>query len=188
MKLDVAHVSVPMVGEIANGDRVIHRTDGARRTLLAVIDALGHGPGAASVADLAAQHLNQVSLESSVFELMRGLHEALAGSRGAAATVCLLNGADIELCAVGNVELRSGDVRLPLVSSAGVLGGRVNKFHICRASLPGRCRLVVFSDGISSRVPLDDFRGVAPRAACDAIVKRYRRREDDSTILIADLE
>jgi negative regulator of sigma-B (phosphoserine phosphatase) len=99
-----------------------------------------------------------------------------------------LRAGEIEICAVGNVEVRSPDTRLPLVFSAGILGTRVNKFRVCKATLAARARLVLFSDGISSRTPIEDMRKLTPQAVCDAIMKKYRRKEDDATVLVADAE
>lgn len=188
MSLDIAHISLPMVGELANGDRALFRTDDDECALFAVVDGLGHGPDASLAAQAAEDILQGVSLQASLLETMQRVHDRLAGTRGAAATVCILRRRDIEVCAVGNVEVRSGDVRLPLVFSAGILGSRVNKFHICRATLGAKARLVLFSDGISSRTPVEDVRRLAPHAACDAIMKKYRRKEDDATVLVADAE
>lgn len=185
--IQVAHLSLPKVGETANGDRPIFREDDAGRVMLAVIDSLGHGPGAAAVSDLAARCLDAISLELSLLQIMEKLHAALGGSRGAAGTVCLIRKGVIEVCAVGNVEMRC-DVRIPLIFSAGVLGSRVARFHICQAAMKARARLVLFSDGISPRTPLDDVRGLAPQAACDAIMRGHRRKEDDATVLVADVE
>ena len=129
-----------------------------------------------------------VALDAPLLDIMERIHADLAGTRGAAGTVCLVRDGLLEACAVGNVELRSADVRLPLVFSAGVLGAKVRKFHVCQARVPGRARLVLFSDGISSRTPLEDFRRLAPAAACAAIMQKHRRVEDDSTVLVADVE
>jgi negative regulator of sigma-B (phosphoserine phosphatase) len=187
MKLDVAHVTAPKVGEIENGDRFVFRTDVADRALIAVIDGLGHGPEAARASQTAAEFLNDVSLESELTEIMERLHRKMSGTRGAAGTICILRDGIARACAVGNVELRSADVRLPLVFSAGILGVRVAKFHVCVAPLDVRCRLVLFSDGISSRTPLEDFRRLKPAQACEAVMQKHRRKEDDATIGVLDL-
>lgn len=188
MKVVAAHQTAPMVGEIANGDRAVFRTDDQQRAIFAVIDGLGHGPEAAMASQAASDRLAGISLGSSVLTIMEGLHEALRGSRGAAATVCVLRGDELEVCAVGNVELRTFDVRVPLVFSAGIVGVRIQKYHTCRARLTGRGRLVLFSDGISLRTPLEDVRSMAPAVACAEVMRKYRRKEDDATVLIADLE
>lgn len=188
MNLNVAHVSIPLPGEVANGDRAFYRVDDDERAIIAIIDGLGHGREAAIASQAAVDCLKTASLSAPLIETMDLVHAALSGTRGAAATVCILRAAEIEACAVGNVELRSPDIRLPLVFSAGILGSRVNKFHICRATLRARVRLVLFSDGISSRTPVEDVRKLPPQAACDAIMNKYRRKEDDATVLVADTE
>jgi hypothetical protein len=188
VKLEVAQMSLPKVGEIENGDGVVLRTDDEARSLIAVIDGLGHGPEAARAAKAAGLFLDAVSLSEDLSRIMHRLHDSLAGTRGAAGTVCLLRNGAVEACAVGNVELRSAEMRLPLVFSAGILGVRVAKFHVCRAPLKDRSRLVLFSDGISSRTPLEDVRSLKPRAACDVVMTKHRRKEDDATIVVADLE
>jgi phosphoserine phosphatase RsbX len=187
VSLAIAQISLPMPGELANGDRALVRTDERDRALIAVVDGLGHGPDASLAAQAAEDCLRSVSLEMPLMEVMQCVHDRLAGTRGAAATVCILQRKEIEVCAVGNVELRSLDVRLPLVFSAGILGSRVNKFHICRATLGVKARLVLFSDGISSRAAVEDVRKLSPQAACDAIMNKYRRK-DDATVLVVDAE
>jgi negative regulator of sigma-B (phosphoserine phosphatase) len=184
--IDVAHLSLPMLGELANGDRAVSRVDAEGRALFGVVDGLGHGVDAAAAAQKAADCLESVSLDVSLWDVMQTVHERLVGSRGAAATICLLRRGEIEVCAVGNVEVRSPDLRLPLVFSPGILGVRVAKLHACRAAVSSRARFVLFSDGISSRVPVEDVRGLAPRSACEALMQRYRRKEDDATVLVAD--
>jgi len=186
MNLDVAHLSLPMIGEIANGDRAVSRTDGEGRSLFGVIDGLGHGVEAAAAAQAAAQCLEAISLDTPLQAIMQHVHDGLIGSRGAAATLCLVRAGIIEVCAVGNVEVRSSNVRIPLVFSPGILGVRVVKLHACRAALSSGARVVLFSDGISSRVPVDDVRSLGPRPACDALMQKYRRKEDDATVLVAD--
>jgi hypothetical protein len=188
MKVDAAYASLPKVGETANGDCPIVRTDDSRCTLVAVMDGLGHGPEAALASQRAAQHLLSTNLDAALVQIMEGLHRELAGTRGAAGTVCLIRGGAVEACAVGNVEVRSGELRLPLVSSAGVLGVRVPKFRPCLAQVSSAVRLVLFSDGISSRTRVEDYRRLSPRAACDEIIHRHRRQEDDATVLVADVE
>lgn len=187
MRVTVARLSLPMPGETANGDRAFCRTEGPQ-TLIAVVDGLGHGPEAANAAQAAADTLQTAPLDAPLIETMQSLHDRLRGTRGAAATICVLRSGEIDVCAVGNVEIRSPDSRLPLIFSAGILGSRVNKFHVCRATLPARARFVLFSDGISSRASIEDMRKLTPEAACDAIMRNYRRKEDDATVLVADAE
>lgn len=187
MNVNVAHLSRPRVGEIQNGDHSMVRHDDQERMLLAVIDGLGHGPGAAEVSRRSAEYLGTASLDQEAHVLMEQLHYELQGTRGVAATLCVLDSGTISACAVGNVECRTVRMRLPLVFSAGILGGRVRKFRACSAPLVAGARLVMFSDGISSRIQVSDFGQLKPQPACEVIMERYRREEDDSTVLIADV-
>jgi negative regulator of sigma-B (phosphoserine phosphatase) len=183
----LSHFSLPKAGELVNGDGAFWRSDEHGRLLLALVDGLGHGPEAAKVAKGAIERLGEISLEASVMEIMENLHHHLRGGRGAAATVCLLQDGKIGACGVGNVELRSAETTIPFVFSPGILGVRVAKFRVCEAPLRAGTRLVMFSDGISSRLRLDLFRSLSPQEACATIIEKHRKAEDDATVLVADI-
>jgi len=59
VKLEAHHRSFPKSGESTNGDAVVVRTV-ASATLVAVIDALGHGPSAAEAAAVAVGYLEEI--------------------------------------------------------------------------------------------------------------------------------
>lgn len=187
MKIDVAHYVVPRAGERKCGDAVIERSEDGLH-LLALIDALGHGASASEVAEVAITHLQQVSLGRQLEAIMQGLHEALSGTRGAAALVCLISQATLRACSVGNVQMRMQGGDLPVQLSPGILGVRVRKMRTFEGSLHGGERLAVFSDGVSSRFVLGELRHVGPRQACEAIMKDFRHSHDDASVLVADVE
>jgi negative regulator of sigma-B (phosphoserine phosphatase) len=187
VNLITAHVSTPKPGEVVNGDALLVREDLSGRVLLAVIDGLGHGRKAADASQAAILRLNQVGLDQPLLDILKLVHQDLRGTRGAAATVCLLGEGRLEACAVGNVQLSSSGVSLPLVLSAGVLGHQVGTFRICRVDVPPRYRLMLYSDGISTRVRWSELANLPPAAACEAVYAQYRRAEDDATILVADV-
>jgi phosphoserine phosphatase RsbX len=175
------------VGQQRSGDAVVVR-QADEITLIAVIDVLGHGPRAADVADIAQQHLHEVSLSQDAGRLMMSLHEALRGTRGAAATLCLLQGAKVNGCGVGNVELRAQGSSIPISLSPGILGQQVRQMRVFEAELRAGDRLIFFSDGISSRVDLDQVRHLPPRDACRSTFERHRKSHDDASLVIADVE
>lgn len=185
--LTIAHRSRPKDGERANGDAVVLRQEG-ERTLLAVIDGLGHGELAALAAARAVEFLRTWPLEGELLAAMQGMHEALRGTRGAAASLCLLTGSLLVCCGVGNVEIRCLGAKVPILPSPGVLGARVLQFRICRGELTPGCRLVIFSDGISQRSPLDVLRRLEPEALCDELMGNHRKPTDDATVVVCDLE
>lgn len=187
MTANVAHLSQPKVGERANGDAVLVR-HGDDAIMLAVVDGLGHGPSAAEAARTAIAAFEAQPFEASVLSMMQSAHDALRGTRGVAATLCVIRKRMVEACAVGNVQLSCTNADIPLVLSAGVLGQRVPRYRVCQGQLLKSARIALFTDGVSTRASLQEVRGIAPDAACRLLFDRHRRKEDDATILIADLD
>ncbi len=184
--LTIAHRSRPKDGERANGDATVLRQEGSR-ALVAVIDGLGHGELAALAANRAVDYLQAVALTGELLTAMHGVHEALRGTRGAAASVCLIDGPALVCCGVGNVEIRCLGAKVPILPSPGVLGARVLQFRICRGELTPGSRLVLFSDGISQRSPLEALRRLDPEAMCDELMVNHRKPTDDATVVVCDL-
>jgi negative regulator of sigma-B (phosphoserine phosphatase) len=187
MKLTASHTSRPKIGESVNGDAVVFRISQSRG-LLAVIDALGHGPTAAAVAHTATRYLESVPLEAEIRNVLTGLHGALRASRGAAAMVCIIDGDRLDGCGVGNVEMRVAGSDVPVVLSPGVLGGTVRSFRCFHGKLHLRSRMVLFSDGVSSRFQLDSLRNLAPGELSERLVSHHGRTYDDATALVVDYE
>jgi negative regulator of sigma-B (phosphoserine phosphatase) len=187
MTMTVAHLSIPKPGERKNGDAVVFRSDASGRAMLAVIDGLGHGPIAAEASLAAVQCLEAMSLEVRVLEAMQTLHRCLRETRGAVGTLCVLNEQRLEVCAVGNVALVSTNCNVPLVMSSGVLGRQVPKYRVCEAELRVGSRVALLSDGLSTRFRLEEFKHLGPTEACNFIMNKFRRGDDDATVLVADL-
>lgn len=187
MRLTVDYVSMPREGEQENGDAVVVRTT-ETVSLIAVVDALGHGVRAANAATAATRYLQDATLDRGLRPLVEGLHDSLRGTRGAAAMLILLMGSRLEGCGVGNVELRGHGTRVPAVLSPGILGAQLARLRIFEATLGDRGRLVLFSDGVSGRLALEEVDGLAPGDACRTLMDRYRRPGDDATVLVTDFE
>ena len=187
MIITAAHVCLPMPGEIQNGDAVLVRQSALGHTMLAVIDGLGHGPDAAQASRAAIELLALLPFETSVHDAMQELHRELKGTRGAAGTLCIVKDFKLEICAVGNVALMCTNCAIPLVLSAGVLGHQVSRFRVGACQISSRTRLALLSDGVSTRFRLEEYKQLAPADACREIMNRYRRKEDDATVLVADV-
>jgi negative regulator of sigma-B (phosphoserine phosphatase) len=186
MPWTMAHRTVPKDGERANGDAVVLRSEG-ERSLVAVIDGLGHGAAAAAAAGKAVAFLAAWPLTDDLAAGMQGLHAALRGSRGVAGSVCVLTEAELVCCGVGNVEIRYFGGKVPILLSPGVLGARVAHFRVCRGEVTPGARLVLFSDGISARAPIDSLRHLDPEGLCEEMMSRYRKPIDDATVVACDL-
>ena len=187
MRLSTSYICVPKIGETANGDAVVIRED-APFTMLAVVDALGHGPGAQTAADAAVKELNIVPLKIGVLSVLERVHDKLHGTRGAAALVCIFDGQKLTGCSVGNVEMRSRGTRIPIMLTPGILGSRVRPYRVFESPLTRADRIVIFTDGISSHLAIDDTHHMAPEEACRFLMDRHRRNHDDATVLVADVE
>jgi negative regulator of sigma-B (phosphoserine phosphatase) len=183
----IDHIVEARAGEGACGDIAVVRTDGAR-TLLAVIDALGHGKNAEEVAIAARDWLVGAALDAGVEELVRGLHGELRGTRGACGLVCIVDETSIEGCSVGNVEMRWSKSRPAFVLTPGVLGHRIERPRIFRMQPSSAERVVLFTDGISARFDLRQLGSLSTAEACRAIFTHHRRPHDDATVLVADFE
>lgn len=189
MKLEIDHVSLPRDGELENGDSVVTRIEGDH-AMIAVVDALGHGPPAASVAALAVARLAEIPLDTPVAKAMEDLDVRLRGTRGAAIMLCLFKVTMMEACSVGNVEVRCVGVSLPMVSTPGIVGNTYRKLKVYEGPIPSRERLIVHTDGISARFDPAEF-GLLERSradVCSSLMDRLRRGHDDATVLVADLE
>lgn len=182
----MAHRTLPKQGEFANGDAVVLRIEG-EVALVAAIDALGHGEMAEHAAHKAVAFLEAWPLSEDLRDGMQGLHEVLRGSRGAAASVCLLRGQELVFCGVGNVEVRCFGTKAPILLSPGVLGARVQQFRMCRATLADGSRLVLYSDGISHRAPFEALHPLDPEGLCEELIRNHRKTSDDATAVVCDL-
>jgi phosphoserine phosphatase RsbX len=176
----------PRVGESVCGDASLVRYS-EHGTLFGVIDALGHGPAAADAAGRALAHLDAVNLGAGLEEAMRSLDLALRGGRGAAALLVLQRGDQVIVCGVGNVELRTEGLHLPMLVTAGVLGAGVRRVRAFEGRLRPLGRMIVFSDGISGRFATSATRQLEPAAACRAILESHGRTNDDATVMVADV-
>jgi phosphoserine phosphatase RsbX len=185
MLRDVAIDTRPCAGETKNGDAAFVWTT-PQRAVLAVVDALGHGPTAAEAADRAVAALRAAAPEAALLEIMEQVHAALRGSRGAAMTVLLFTPARWSACAVGNVCMKASGMAFDVPMSPGVLGGRVRKMRVAEVAPGPRARLALFSDGLSSRWSLDVASGQRAREACALLFAAHAKTTDDATLLIAD--
>jgi len=187
VRLSVAHRGRPKAGEVESGDGVLVRREGPS-TLLAVVDALGHGVVAARSSEAAVACLSQVPLTSGVEVLVEAVHAALRHLRGAAAMLALFDGQTLHCAGVGNVELRTQGTRVPVLPTPGILGQSYRSLRAVSTALAPGDRLVVFTDGLSFRLDLESVRSQSPEEACALLLERYGRLTDDATVLVADVE
>jgi anti-sigma regulatory factor (Ser/Thr protein kinase) len=188
-KLLLAGIAVPYPGESICGDGwCSHQTP--ERTLVLIIDGLGHGYGAAEATQEALATFRQRS-SLSPGEVLSYMHDALRKTRGAVASIAEIRPNDNSLvyAGVGNISgvVLTGDNSRSLVSHNGTLGitaPRIQEFH--SAWGPDDV-LVLHSDGIQSKWDLSPYRGLLarhPAVIGGALLRDFRRHRDDASVVV----
>jgi negative regulator of sigma-B (phosphoserine phosphatase) len=190
--IQTAIASRPMPGETVCGDQVTIIRDNSF-ILCAVVDGLGHGPGAERAARTACDAVNQAATSSGIAgiraldALMIDLNRALRTTRGAAVTLLRLNTITLvmEHAGIGNVMIASTHMDLiKAVPTAGVVGSGLRKVPVQQSALKPGIRLVVYTDGISRRFDLSSYRDLHIQGVADALLAQWSRPTDDASCLV----
>jgi anti-sigma regulatory factor (Ser/Thr protein kinase) len=188
-KMMVGAVCVPMTGEEVCGDAwsVDHKAD---RCIFLVADGLGHGPEAARASRAAVvSFLEQVP--NDPVELLRGAHQELRSTRGAAVSIASLDGAQLHYAGVGNVSAAvvapDGGIQR-LVSMNGTLGHQAPRMQQFNYPFAKGATLVMCSDGLATQWRLDGYPGLLarhPSLVAGVLYRDFVRGRDDATVLVA---
>ena len=182
-------ICLAVAGEIECGDcwRV-----GQSTTLISMLvaDGLGHGPLAAAASKDAAS-----KFESKPFDepqsIMNSFHQALSGSRGAAAACALLDVENrrIAFSGVGNIcgSVVTTERSRGMVSHNGILGVKPLRTQQFEYDWPAGSCVVMHSDGISARWDLKAYPGLMgrhPAIIAGVLFRDYGRARDDVSVLV----
>jgi anti-sigma regulatory factor (Ser/Thr protein kinase) len=189
---EVAVLARPCRGETVIGDDAafLRRSDGL---LLTVADGLGHGPLAQEAAALAIATLRE-SASVSPRELLQLCHRALTKTRGAVMSVVYLpdDGSEVLQAGVGNIacHLYRNRTSMRFPSTPGVLGQVPPGERITenRSPLGGRQVLLLYSDGLSSRIDLTDEAALLrepPLMIAHRLLVEHGQDHDDALVLVA---
>ena len=184
--------SRPRQGETVSGDAAV-LVEAADGVLVAVVDALGHGPKAAETANAAAAELETFARGLGV-DLLARCHERLRRTRGAAIGIARFSGATATLSwiGVGNVDgrlVRAGSGPPPHTEELLVVSGLVGEElpETTETSLLVRRGdvLVVATDGIDPR--FGDWIDVAgpPQRIAERILSEHAYDRDDALVAVA---
>ena len=161
------------------------------KALIAVIDGLGHGPDAATASSTAVEHLKN-NYQKSLTEIIKGCHEELKKTKGAAIGIALidLESSTLRYAGVGNIEVRvkSRTVIRP-ISINGILGYNLHKVREEEFPYRQGDMIILHSDGISTKFDLNlytpEFLGQHPQTIAERIAAEFGRERDDLTIVVA---
>jgi anti-sigma regulatory factor (Ser/Thr protein kinase) len=185
----VGVVCVPLHGEEECGDAWAVEVEPGRLTAL-LVDGLGHGPGAAVAALAALSAFRDAAAEAPEI-MLRSMHSALHDTRGAALSVTAVDESrrTARFCGVGNVDGRvvTVDTDRHLIPQNGIIGHTMPRAKTVDVPCPTDARLVMHSDGISSRWRADHYPGLLarhPSLLAGVLFRDCARARDDATILV----
>lgn len=182
-------ICAAVTGEVECGDAwCIARS--ADETAILVADGLGHRPLAARASGEAVKRFKQEPLGAPSM-LMKNLHTALGGGRGAAAAcaVLQLQASKVIYAGVGNISghLLTGERSRGMVSHNGTLGVQLLRSQQFEYDWKRGSRMVMHSDGILGRWSVDSYPGLNmkhPAIIAGVLYRDFVRRRDDATIVV----
>jgi phosphoserine phosphatase RsbX len=189
LELGVAERALP--GQQRSGDRaVLAAYDGG--ALVAAIDGLGHGSGAAEAADVAAEVLT-AHPDEEPGRLLDACHHALSHTRGAVMTLAWFDLRDGRLSwtGVGNVEGRlvhagagPGAPTEGALTKGGVVGYNLPSIRVTSAELFVGDVIVLATDGIDSGFAGAIAVGGPAQDIADRILAEHGKRGDDALVVV----
>jgi hypothetical protein len=185
-------ISTAAPRESVSGDswRLTITADGMR---LLVADGVGHGPLASEAAEGMAEIFDAAPNVALKSVIERG-HVALRPTRGAAVAVasCLVGSNTLSYAGVGNISgvLLSRDGRTRgLMSHNGTVGSELRSVQELPYEWADADRLVMHSDGITSRWQLGSYTGLGllhPALTAAILFRDFLRGKDDATVVVLE--
>lgn len=188
----------PHEGEPKSGDHALFLREGDA-LVVAMCDALGHGPAANEAAQIAIATVVEHRREPPR-TIMEACHRSMAGSRGAVLDVLRIDesrstdttSSPFELASVGNisVEVARGRDSRRYGATSFVVGAPQKgwRLHAESSRLEAADVLVVSTDGIPSRVTLAGDPALLvepPIVIAQRLVEEHGRATDDVLVLVA---
>lgn len=156
------------------------------RTLVAVVDGLGHGPCAKEAADTFLAFVDRHA-ERPVAELLAASGRALVATRGAAATLASLGPDHIEVVGVGNIRVLARTRRpFHALPAPGILGATHRLPRATTSEVAPGDLFAICTDGVAREARLPDPGGSLPPSELAALLLRTTEiRADDATVVVA---
>jgi anti-sigma regulatory factor (Ser/Thr protein kinase) len=176
-------------GESACGDSwAWHATD--EMVAIVVADGLGHGVLAAEASQAAIAEFNADPLRRPD-ALLQGIHNTVAGTRGAAVSAVRFDRHQhvLEFCGVGNVSCRIIDderaTNLP--PQPGIVGQHLRTVRQQAVTLVDHAVVVLHSDGLTSKWDLGGLPGIRVQSStviAAALLRSAGVRHDDASVAV----
>ena len=188
-RLQIAGLTAPYPGERICGDGWGYHSD-EERTLVVLVDGLGHGFGAAEATEEALSTFHARN-RSAPGRLLEDMHDPLRKTRGAVVGIAEIRPKQRSLifAGVGNIScaLLSNGRSRSFVSHSGTLGLRMSRVQEFHSEWPSDGVLVLHSDGLQSKWDLSSYPGILSRHAAiigGVLLRDFRRQRDDASVII----
>jgi anti-sigma regulatory factor (Ser/Thr protein kinase) len=189
-RVDVGTACAPGPGEEVSGDGwVVSRRQG--RTVVLVVDGLGHGPVAAD-ARREAIRVFRSGPPAAPAEAVAAIHAGLRSTRGAAVAVADIDSDRrcLRFCGLGNIGavVLSGAASRHLVSHNGTAGHTARKIDEFSYPWPDDAVLVAHTDGLASHWSVDAYPGLTashPSLVAGVLYRDFKRGRDDVAVVVA---
>jgi len=189
-RVDVGIAGAAYAGEEVSGDAWAVEHIGGR-TLLLIVDGLGHGIAAADAAG-AAVRLFRDNVRHAPGAIVQALHDGLRHTRGAAVAVTEITPHKrlAKFAGLGNISatIVSPAGRRHLVSHAGTAGHTMRRIDEFAYPWAADAVLVKHSDGLTTHWQLDrypDLLAHSPSLVAGVLYRDFSRGRDDVTVLVA---
>jgi phosphoserine phosphatase RsbX len=188
-RVEWATASVVAPGHVDSGDVSCVRTVD-HRTIVAVLDGLGHGSEAANAARLGVALLEQ-SQADDVVTMIRECHNGLRSTRGAVMSVAMFDSSECTMTWIGVGNVR-GSVWCPrssawqsLLLRSGVVGDCLPQLQASVIPVNDGDTLVFTTDGVDPALDERLLKGDSLHTIAQRILARCRAGQDDALVLLA---
>ncbi len=160
-----------------------------KKTILCIVDGLGHGKNAEIAAKAAVDYIAQ-HLSDSLQELFAGCDLAIRKTRGVAMGIVIIDENLDKLTYVGVGNTRAivvGAKTLRLGNSYGIVGAGYKTLSPESLALHPGDLMVLFTDGLAEMMDLsvyDEALLADAKGLAEKIIQDWRRGEDDATVLV----
>lgn len=188
-RMVLGSVCLPVAGETASGDAWASLSSGTR-TLVLVVDGLGHGTSAAEAANLAVS-LFRANATRSAAEILALLHLGLRPTRGAAVAIAEIDTARgaLDYAAAGNIagRLLTPTGTRAMVSHNGIVGHQARPAPAFTYPWTADTTLVMHSDGLKNQWKPETYPGILrrdPALLAGLLYRDFARERDDSSVIV----
>ena len=187
-KIDMGSFVRPYPGQRVSGDATFLK-EHDQGYFACIIDGMGHGENAHQMAEQVISHTTR-HWSPDIKSCLEQLNKDMQGSLGAAVGMAFINLKQmlISCATIGNTKLRViGEQSNWGLASDGILGQYKRSIKTTQLNFELNDLILLYTDGLSSFFPLDEYPGNLQRDDCTLIVRnlvhQFGKRHDDASCI-----